>query len=61
MARKSRGKKVRMDLFIELKQRRALEAISEETGAPVAELIRRGIDLLLKQYEQRKQGKERTE
>jgi hypothetical protein len=29
-------------------QKAALDKLSEKTGAPVAELIRRGVDLLLK-------------
>ena len=45
--------KIRMNVFLERKQKQALEKISATTGAPVAELIRRAINAYL-QRERRK-------
>jgi predicted DNA-binding protein len=39
----------RMCLFVEQKDIKALKKVSEETGAPVAELIRRSIKKYLEQ------------
>jgi len=41
--------KNRMNVYIEPEQKERLEAISKKTGAPVAELIRRAINLFLKE------------
>jgi hypothetical protein len=41
--------KNRMNVYLEPEQKAKLEAISDKTGAPVAELIRRAIDLFLKE------------
>lgn len=38
----------RTSLFLKAEQLKKLEAVSKETGAPVAELIRRAIDAFLK-------------
>jgi len=38
-----------MNVYIESEQKERLEAISKKTGAPVAELIRRAINLFLKE------------
>lgn len=40
--------KLKKTMFIEAKQWDALSKISDKTGAPVAELIRRAIDSFLK-------------
>jgi predicted DNA-binding protein len=39
---------IRMNVYITDSQKKALEALSAKTGAPVAELIRRSIDASLK-------------
>jgi hypothetical protein len=43
--------KVRMVFYIDRPQRQALDRISQKTGAPVAELIRRAVDSWLKRQE----------
>jgi len=45
--------KVRLVFYIGRDERKALERISEKTGAPVAELIRRAINDWLKRQEQK--------
>lgn len=40
--------KIRMNVFLDSPQKRALEKLSEKTGASVAELIRRAINAYLK-------------
>jgi len=40
--------KIRMNVFLELQQKQALDRLSAKTGAPVAELIRRAINAYLK-------------
>ncbi len=40
--------KTRMNVYLDAAQKEKLERISEKTGAPVAELIRRAIDAYLK-------------
>jgi hypothetical protein len=39
--------KLRMNVYLNDKQKKALEKLSGKTGAPVAELIRRAIDQYL--------------
>jgi predicted DNA-binding protein len=39
-----------MNVYLEPEQKQRLEAISKKTGAPVAELIRRSINLFLKEH-----------
>jgi len=39
--------KIRMNVFLDSTQKAQLQKISEQTGAPVAELIRRAIDAYL--------------
>jgi predicted DNA-binding protein len=41
-------RKLRVNIFISPKQKADLEKLSEKTGAPVAELVRRAIDAYLK-------------
>jgi hypothetical protein len=40
--------KIRMNVYLDKKQKRSLEDLSTKTGAPVAELVRRSVDLYLK-------------
>ena len=40
----------RTALYLKTEQIRKLQRISDETGAPIAELVRRAIDLYLKQW-----------
>jgi len=40
-------KRKRISLFLDQQQLKKLQAISDKTGAPVAELIRRAIDAYL--------------
>jgi len=40
--------KIRMNVYLNAAQKHKLEKLSEKTGAPVAELIRRAIDAYLK-------------
>jgi len=42
-----------MNVFLEPKQKQALDKLSAKTGAPVAELIRRAIDAYLKRGKER--------
>lgn len=39
--------KLRMNVYLNNEQKKALEKLSAKTGAPVAELIRRAIDAYL--------------
>jgi predicted DNA-binding protein len=39
--------KLRMNVYLNDKQKEVLERLSDKTGAPVAELIRRAIDAYL--------------
>ena len=39
--------KLRMNVYLNEKQKEVLERLSDKTGAPVAELIRRAIDQYL--------------
>jgi len=39
--------KLRMNVYLNDEQKKALEKLSDRTGAPVAELIRRAIDAYL--------------
>jgi predicted DNA-binding protein len=41
-------KKIRVNIYLSPKQKADLDKISEKTGAPVAELVRRSIDAYLK-------------
>jgi len=40
--------KIRVNIYINPKQKADLDKISERTGAPVAELVRRAIDAYVK-------------
>jgi len=40
--------KIRVNIYISPKQKQELDKISERTGAPVAELVRRAIDAYVK-------------
>lgn len=40
--------RIRTNIYLDRNQKQALEKISAQTGAPVAELIRRAIDAYLK-------------
>jgi predicted DNA-binding protein len=40
--------KVRIQVYLEVSQKQRLEKIHEQTGAPVAELIRRAVEAYLK-------------
>lgn len=42
------GKTVKMMLYFREDQRKALEALAEKTGAPLAELVRRAVDMYVK-------------
>ena len=39
--------KIRMNIYLTAKQKASMEKLSERTGAPVAELVRRAIDSYL--------------
>jgi len=39
--------KLRMNVYLNAMQKKVLEQLSDKTGAPVAELIRRAIDVYL--------------
>jgi len=39
--------KIRMNIYLTGEQKRKLETVSDKTGAPVAELVRRAIDAYL--------------
>jgi predicted DNA-binding protein len=39
--------KIRMNIYLNAKQKGSLEKLSDRTGAPVAELVRRAIDAYL--------------
>jgi len=39
--------KIRMNIYLNAKQKDMLEKLSDRTGAPVAELVRRAIDAYL--------------
>ena len=39
--------KIRMNIYLTAKQKDVLEKLSDRTGAPVAELVRRAIDAYL--------------
>jgi predicted DNA-binding protein len=39
--------KTRMNIYLTAEQKRKLETLSDKTGAPVAELVRRAIDAYL--------------
>jgi len=39
--------KIRMNIYLTGEQKRKLEMLSDKTGAPVAELVRRAIDAYL--------------
>ena len=41
-------RKIRMNIFLTREEKQSLEKLSNKTGAPVAELIRRAIDAYLK-------------
>jgi len=39
--------KIRMNIYLNREQKRKLDKLSDKTGAPVAELVRRAIDAYL--------------
>ena len=39
--------KIRMNIYLTAKQKDVLEKLSDRTGAPVAELVRRAVDTYL--------------
>jgi predicted DNA-binding protein len=39
--------KIRMNIYLNQQQKKSMEMLSEKTGAPVAELVRRAIDSYL--------------
>jgi hypothetical protein len=41
---------IRMNVYLLPKQKTEIEKLSDKTGAPVAELIRRAIDAYLKEH-----------
>jgi predicted DNA-binding protein len=43
------GNKIRTQIYLERTQKKTLDKLSAKTGAPVAELIRRAIDLYLRE------------
>ena len=49
--------KTRTDIYLTEEQRSNLAALSQQTGAPVAELVRRAIDA----YVEKEKGKNRPE
>ncbi len=46
--RRSDEARIRYNVYLAVRQVKALESISQKTGAPVSELIRRSIDAYLK-------------
>jgi predicted DNA-binding protein len=40
--------KIRMNIYLTSKQKDVLEKLSDRTGAPVAELVRRAVDAYVK-------------
>jgi len=42
--------KLRVSIYLSSKQKTDLDKLSERTGAPVAELVRRAIDAYLKEH-----------
>jgi len=40
--------KIRMNIYLTAKQKDVLEKLSDRTGAPVAELVRRAVDAYVK-------------
>jgi predicted DNA-binding protein len=45
-------RKARINIYLNPQQKTQLEKISEKTGAPVAELVRRAVDLYLKKHKE---------
>jgi predicted DNA-binding protein len=41
-------RKTRLNTYLDVQQREKLEKLSRKTGAPIAELVRRAIELYLK-------------
>jgi hypothetical protein len=46
-------KKVKINVYLSPQQRKALQDISDRTMIPVASLIRRGVDSVIKEYSKR--------
>ena len=50
--------KIRMNIYLDARQKAGLETMNKKTGAPVAELVRRAVDAFLasnrKQRERKK-------
>jgi hypothetical protein len=46
--------KIRMNIYLDTRQKAGLETMNKKTGAPVAELVRRAVDAFLES--DRKQG-----
>jgi predicted DNA-binding protein len=51
--------KKRTNIYLSEDQLKRLRALSEKTGAPVAELVRRGVEMYLKRIEGGKGGKQK--
>lgn len=41
-------RKTRLNTYLDVQQRERLEKLSQKTGAPIAELVRRAIEMYLK-------------
>jgi predicted DNA-binding protein len=51
-------KKTRMNIYLDPKQKTQMETLSQQTGAPVAELVRRAVDAyLVAEHKQRQRRK----
>ena len=48
------GRQETVSVYLRPEQREALKRLSKATGIPQTELMRQGIDLVLKKYERRK-------
>jgi predicted DNA-binding protein len=49
--------KIRMNIYLDPRHKETLEAISKQSGAPVAELVRRAIDSYLAAERKHRQGR----
>ena len=50
--------KLRMNIYLDPKQKAQMETLSQQTGAPVAELVRRAVDAyLVAEHKQRQRRK----
>jgi len=44
------GKKVMMPLYVTPEQRKLLQAASKSSGRPMQEIVREGLDIVLRKY-----------